>query len=162
MKCGELSNIRKNIIRRILPPTIRALAWSPVSIRFDARFSAVNRVYRYYFVARDLDISAMKTSCKILQGTHDFRNFCRMDISNNITNYVRRITNCDVVPIFEATDRSFSEKNAVFSLAAFINNSSSDKHCFKVYALSIVGNAFLWHQVSDYGNRRFGYPWVEN
>ena len=33
----------------------------------------------------------MEDACKRLEGTHDFRNLCKMDVGNAVTNYVRRI-----------------------------------------------------------------------
>ncbi|KAL5635274.1 hypothetical protein ACGC1H_003089 [Rhizoctonia solani] len=38
-----------HILNRVLPPTIRVLAWSPVADEFDARFSCQWRHYKYFF-----------------------------------------------------------------------------------------------------------------
>eukprot|EP01083_Nonionella_stella_P088927 248068_1 len=45
-------------INNVLPNTIRVLGWSPVSDGFSSRFSTKSRTYRYFFVRRDLDLSA--------------------------------------------------------------------------------------------------------
>ena len=47
-------------LNRVLPSNIRAVAWSPVTPEFSARFSATARTYRYFFVQRKLDIEAMR------------------------------------------------------------------------------------------------------
>ncbi|CAE7137524.1 unnamed protein product, partial [Rhizoctonia solani] len=38
-----------HMLNRVLPPTIRVLAWSPVADDFDARFSCQWRHYKYFF-----------------------------------------------------------------------------------------------------------------
>ena len=34
-------------------------------------------------------------------GLHDFRNLCRIDLSNGVTNFKRRVLSCSIVPIGE-------------------------------------------------------------
>lgn len=34
----------------------------------------------------------MNTALGYLLGTHDFRNFCKMDVANGITNYIRSVS----------------------------------------------------------------------
>eukprot|EP00668_Euglena_longa_P034653 GGOE01044484.1.p1 GENE.GGOE01044484.1~~GGOE01044484.1.p1 ORF type:complete len:474 (-),score=111.94 GGOE01044484.1:214-1635(-) len=77
---GELDYVR--MLNGVLPPDIRVLAWAPVAANFSARFSCVGRIYKYFFLRRDLDIAAMHTAAQCLVGTHDFRNFCKMDVVN--------------------------------------------------------------------------------
>ena len=43
-----------------LPPAIRAVAWSPVTEDFSARFSCTARMYRYFFIRRGLDLGRMR------------------------------------------------------------------------------------------------------
>jgi tRNA pseudouridine38/39 synthase len=107
------------MLNRLLPNDIRVLSVRPVSDKFDARFSCKQRTYKYFFsVLDDMDLSRMIEASKLFVGTHDFRNFCRMDV-NQTTNYVRTVKSVsfkkdDVLPIYE---------------------------------VCIVGTAFLWHQV---------------
>ena len=43
-----------------------------------ARFSAVSREYKYFFVAAaDLDVAAMRAAASHFVGRHDFRHFCK-------------------------------------------------------------------------------------
>ena len=106
------------ILNRILPPTIRIQAWSPVRANFSARFDCTYRHYKYFFpsgppsvffppnspfpsssstsagvdaAATRLDIGLMRDAAKRLLGEHDFRNLCKVDGSKQITNYRRRI-----------------------------------------------------------------------
>ncbi|CAN0387810.1 unnamed protein product, partial [Discosporangium mesarthrocarpum] len=50
---------------------------------------------RYFFLARDLDIGAMKEACALLVGVHDFRNLCKIDASN-VSNFVREVKHASV------------------------------------------------------------------
>jgi tRNA pseudouridine(38-40) synthase len=43
-------------INTALPEDIRILAWAPVPTHFDARFSALYRTYKYFFVKENLNI----------------------------------------------------------------------------------------------------------
>ncbi len=112
------------VLNAVLPPEIRVTAWAPVDgqvyaadsaeIRsvaarmrdapranlrrpgqpFSARFDATWRAYRYYFIADDLDVAAMRKACGYFVGTHNFRNFCKVDKS--IDNFERVMYEVDV------------------------------------------------------------------
>ena len=45
-------------------------------------------------------LQAMKVACKKFQGEHDFTNFCKMDAAN-VHNYMRTISNFDILPCNE-------------------------------------------------------------
>ncbi|KAM6493165.1 hypothetical protein JOM56_011299, partial [Amanita muscaria] len=61
-----------SILNRLLPCTIRVLAWSPVSPNFSARFSCQYRHCKYFLL--DIDLAASR-----LIGEHGFRNLlCRV------------------------------------------------------------------------------------
>ena len=64
-------------------------------------------------------------------GEHDFRNFCKMDISGGVTNYKRKMLSIDV---------STSTGTAAAGCAP------ADPR-FQVGVFTIVGHAFLWHQI---------------
>ncbi|CEP63551.1 pseudouridine synthase DEG1 LALA0_S08e05182g [Lachancea lanzarotensis] len=108
-----------HILNQILPDDIRV---SAVCLRppkgFDARFSCQNRHYRYLFSSFGLDIEKMKEAASLYEGEHDFRNFCKLDGSKQITNYRRTI-----------------ERSSILKL-------DDGMLCF-----DLVGSAFLWHQV---------------
>lgn len=44
------------MLNRLLPKTIRIIAWSPVIEGFSARFNCGSRTYKYWFPRGDLDI----------------------------------------------------------------------------------------------------------
>ncbi|KAG8927999.1 hypothetical protein FRC02_007480 [Tulasnella sp. 418] len=95
------------ILNTLLPPSIRVLAWSPVSPEFDARFSCSYRHYKYFFRPSSppytpestLDIEAMRDACRRLIGEHDFRNLCKVDPSKQIDNYKREIMEATINPV---------------------------------------------------------------
>lgn len=111
-----------SILNRVLPPTIRVLAWSPVSSDFSARYNCTHRHYKYFFTAHDLDISLMQHAATALVGDHDFRNLSKLDPAKQITDFHRRIMNADI---------------------ALVSGQGEDA----VYVLDLVGSAFLYHQV---------------
>ncbi|KAI9029109.1 pseudouridine synthase, partial [Phycomyces nitens] len=115
-------------VNRLLPKDIRLLAWSPVSDAFNARFDCRSRTYKYFFPKHTLDIKRMKEAALYFVGTHDFRNFCKLDPSKNITNYHRTIVSLDIRPV-HGLDTSGVGLNTDF------------------YEVKLKGTAFLWHQV---------------
>jgi tRNA pseudouridine38/39 synthase len=121
------------ILNRLLPPTIRILAWSPNPPEgFSARFNCRARHYRYFFTnpmlaptneSATLDIDAMNTAASYFLGSHDFRNFCKLDPAKQIDNFSREI------------------------LHASIERLPGDSTTAAAYYFDLKGTAFLWHQV---------------
>jgi tRNA pseudouridine38/39 synthase len=150
------------LLNRVLPPDIRVYAWCPnPPENFSARFSCKERRYKYFFTnpcfapvpgsagiyntssssstmrEGHLDIAAMKEGCAQLIGLHDFRNFCKIDASKQLTNFKRRIFHADI------------EEVSPLSVPAFLSHSavSVPQDMPKTYAFVLHGSAFLWHQV---------------
>ncbi|KAJ1925741.1 pseudouridine synthase deg1, partial [Linderina pennispora] len=90
-----------NMLNKILPAEIRILAWSPVSPTFDARFSCRWRFYRYFFTEKGLDIARMQDAAQRYLGSHDFRNFCRLDPAKQIKNFERTVMDIAIRPVPE-------------------------------------------------------------
>lgn len=67
----------------------------------------------------------MKLGCTHLEGVHDFRNLCKMDVGNGVVNFMREI------------------RSAKIHLAS---NSLIDPGYDMLY-LELVGSAYLWHMV---------------
>ncbi|KIJ61231.1 hypothetical protein HYDPIDRAFT_116220 [Hydnomerulius pinastri MD-312] len=111
-----------SILNRVLPPTIRVLAWSPVSPDFSARFNCQHRHYKYFFTAHALDVPLMQQAANHLIGEHDFRNLHKIDPAKQITDFHRRIMKAEISPV------SGDGEN-------------------QVYVFDLVGSAFLYHQV---------------
>lgn len=106
------------LLNRMLPETIRVIAWSPVPSTFSARFSCRWRHYKYFFSPQNLDISRMEDASSRLVGEHDFRNLCKLDAAKQITSFKRKV------------------------LSAHIEQVDNNLHVF-----NLVGSAFLYHQV---------------
>jgi len=152
------------LLNRVLPPDIRIYAWCPnPPPNFNARFSCKERRYKYFFtnpcfapvpgssglynatsspstpptVTREgwLDIPAMQQACASLIGLHDFRNFCKIDASKQLTNFQRRIFHADI------------ERISPLSVPEFLQHPALGDQQPTVYAFTLHGSAFLWHQV---------------
>lgn len=118
-----------HILNRVLPPDIRVLAWAPVEPSFSARFSCLERTYRYFFPHADLDIVTMNYAAQKYVGTHDFRNLCKMDVANGVTNFQRTILSAQV----QLLSQSLEEERW--------------QEAFQLCQFEVVGQAFLYHQV---------------
>ncbi|KAL5498258.1 DEG1 [Sanghuangporus vaninii] len=117
------------IINRILPPSIRILAWSPVSTSFSSRFNCLHRHYKYFFSPYGLDLDAMRNAAARLVGEHDFRNLCKLDAAKQITNFRRRIIRTNISPV---------------SILGGGDVTNDQPH---MCVLDLVGTAFLYNQV---------------
>lgn len=158
------------ILNHLLPPDIRILAWCPVPPSdFSARFSCRERQYKYFFtqpafppiprhleakskgitgkIIQDgwLDIEAMRDAAKKFVGLHDFRNFCKVDGSKQISNFERRIFHADIVEE-DATSTPGFVNHASFSPEDSLTLDNSLRYP-KIFSFTLHGSAFLWHQV---------------
>ncbi|KAK7203372.1 pseudouridine synthase [Myxozyma melibiosi] len=119
-------------LNHALPPDIRVyqVCLHPPE-GFDARHSCRSRHYKYFFAARpgELDINAMSEAARMLVGTHDFRNFCKIDGSKQMTHFYREIL------------------SASFSHVKSVASAGNDTEPTDVYVFDLHGTAFLWHQV---------------
>ncbi|SAM05549.1 hypothetical protein [Absidia glauca] len=116
-------------LNRALPDDIRVLSWAPVAPQLNARFDCRSRTYRYLFRKDQLDLTLMQQAAHDFIGNNDFRNFCKLDPSKNITNYHRRVLKCTIYP-FSSTITSLDSVG-----------------CRDMVYLELQGTAFLWHQV---------------
>ncbi|KAG7878651.1 hypothetical protein KL905_004008 [Ogataea polymorpha] len=109
------------ILNKVLPEDIRihSICLRPPE-GFDARFSCLSRHYKYFFEQGNLNIKMMQQAASYFVGEQDFRNFCKVDGSKQIVNYKRKI-------ISSSIERTNLGEN--------------------IYAFSLKGSAFLWHQV---------------
>lgn len=161
------------VLNRLLPPDIRVLAWCPEPpLDFSARFSCKERQYKYFFTqpafppipqhletktkgarGKDtqdgwLDIAAMREAAKNFTGLHDFRNFCKVDASKQISNFERRIFHADIVEEDTTTTLGFVNSTSFLPEDSQITDGSSKSSRYpKVYSFTLHGSAFLWHQV---------------
>ncbi|KAF5361408.1 hypothetical protein D9758_006231 [Tetrapyrgos nigripes] len=117
-----------SILNRILPDTIRVIAWSPVAPNFSARFACKSRHYKYFFSPDHLDIPKMQDAASRLLDEHDFRNLCKLDPGKQITIFTRKILHAEIVPVEEYPAPGCNGKS-------------------RMYVLNLIGTAFLYHQV---------------
>ncbi|KAJ8943636.1 hypothetical protein NQ318_005637 [Aromia moschata] len=113
------------VLNRVLPNDIQCIAWASTNNSFSARFDCKSRTYKYFFPKGNLNIENMQFASKKLLGTHDFRNFCKMDVGNGVVEFIRNITSIGIEPV-----KSYDSENE-----------------YALYVISIKGNAFLWHQI---------------
>ena len=172
------------VLNRILPPDIRVLAWCPnPPAGFSARFSCRERRYRYFFTQpafnptfgrngvmagltadpitgerrREgwLDIEAMQDAAKRFEGLHDFRNFCKVDASKQIYNFMRRVFRSEIsevlpesLPAANASGSLLSEySGSTVKQAGTASFEAPQNTTPKTYQFVLHGSAFLWHQV---------------
>lgn len=63
-----------------LPEDIAFLSWTPVSSKFDPRREAVSKHYKYVCeLPPGFDLELVREMAKVLEGTHDFRCFCKRE-----------------------------------------------------------------------------------
>lgn len=154
-----------SLLNRVLPPDIRVLAWCPnPPSAFSARFNCKERRYKYFFTnpaflptgdvsatngsqIREgyLDIERMRAAAKLLEGLHDFRNLCKVDPAKQLSNFQRRIFHADIEEI--STPPPSFLANAPASTPAQAPPSQSPAAQPKLFAFTLHGSAFLWHQV---------------
>lgn len=126
-------DVYKRALNGVLPNEIRVVEAAPVEDSFCARFNCQYREYFYFFQLNGMDINKMRTACSYLEGEHDFRNFCKLNVLAT-TNYVRTLHTVAI------------EKNDDIRVDVFDNDNSSPNP-FESYYLRIRGNAFLYHMI---------------
>ncbi len=100
----------KRVLNQVLPGDVRIREARKVSEKFNSRFSALDRQYRYVFrtsgpdpraeryalaVRGKLNLSAMRAAATLLEGEHDFKAFTE-DLSKEIRNTKRVVFKASV------------------------------------------------------------------
>ena len=127
-------------LNNILPNDIFILSSCIVDDSFDPRFSCLFREYKYYFLKKNMNIEKMKLASNLLCGYHNFKNFCKVDKSDEKweeKNYERRI--------FEIRIEKLKNENIIYPFD--IKENIINNEYYQSYACIIKGTAFLWHQV---------------
>ena len=104
-----------------------------------------------------LDIEAMREAAHKFVGLHDFRNFCKVDDSKQIENFNRRIFHADIEeldssqnPVGYVGKLGFQQYESPDTAAGwhFLDDSIKPQASTPtIYAFTLHGSAFLWHQV---------------
>ncbi|KAI9711696.1 MAG: hypothetical protein M1828_001807, partial [Chrysothrix sp. TS-e1954] len=154
------------MLNSVLPPDVKALAWSPVSEDFSARHTCKQRRYRYFFTQpaflpiptahgvterhsgseeREgwLDIAMMSDAAKRFEGEHDFQNICKIDPSRQFTHHRRR------VELAKVEEVPLSGLGMEFLHTSGFGPRSLEfpERYSRVYSITVWGSGFLWHQV---------------
>lgn len=127
-------------LNSLLPEDIFILSSCIVDDSFDARFSCLYREYKYYFLKKNLNILKMQKASNLLCGYHNFKNFCKIDKSDENweeKNYERRI--------FEIKIERISDTEFIYPFN--IDKNIINNEYYQAYVCIIKGSAFLWHQV---------------
>jgi len=140
------------ILNSVLPPSIRILGWCPVSDGFSARFSAIYRTYRYFFVRRNLNLEQMQVALNKMVGRHDFRNLCKINLEE-VDNFERvilhgtivksQLWNHHVEAVCDGRSNPSISKDTCLENDINTNFSYHRQLCY----VEITGQAFLWHQI---------------
>jgi tRNA pseudouridine38/39 synthase len=156
-----------HLLNKVLPPDIRILAWCPNPPEdFSARFNCKERRYRYFFTNPAfaplpgssvstggdgwLNIPAMQEAAKKYEGLHDFRNFCKIDASKQITNFQRRIFHASIHVVGPKEDPANLASQTAQSQEVSKQGEEEQgvaTHGPQLYWFEVRGSAFLWHQV---------------
>jgi tRNA U38,U39,U40 pseudouridine synthase TruA len=99
---------------------------------FSARFDALYRSYKYFFLKGNLDIAAMQSAASSFVGRHDFRNFCKID-AEKVTNFAR--------VMYQVEIRRECDDSTVTDVESRVDGEYTRLYIF------VRGQAFLWHQV---------------
>lgn len=156
-----------HLLNKVLPADIRILAWCPNPPEdFSARFNCKERRYRYFFTNPAysplpgssssapgegwLNVAAMQEAAKKYEGLHDFRNFCKIDASKQITNFQRRIFHAGIHAVGPHEDPANLASQT--GLVNGVTEQGRDErgvatHGPQLYWFEVRGSAFLWHQV---------------
>lgn len=136
-----------SIINRSLPDEIKIIDCIEVADDFNARFNCISREYMYFFMRRSLDVKRMDSACRLLEGKHDFRNFCRANVIQQ-DNYERRIMHAGVYP---ASSLIFGDEDKINPNGPWtgpkFRPELTEGGPFDMFYVRIRGNAFLWNQV---------------
>ena len=127
-------------LNNILPNDIFILSSCLVDDSFDPRFSCLYREYKYYFLKKNMNLEKMQKAANLLCGYHNFKNFCKIDKSDENwkeKNYERRI--------FEIRIEQVKSQNFIYPFD--IKENIIKNEYYQSYVCIIKGTAFLWHQI---------------
>jgi len=86
----------------------------------------------------------MNIACNHFVGTHDFRNFCKLD-NEHVNNFERTIFTCSIDSYSRNLTTSSNTKTNNSNTKS--NSNDDNDEFFSIYVLSVVGSAFLRHQI---------------
>jgi len=122
----------------ILPKDIRVINAEETEIKFNSRFSARSRNYKYYIATRQiavgrqyawfykktLDLDKMQQACSLIVGSHDFKSFCQAGA--DVNHYLCHVKKADWQKeneklIFNITANRFLHNMVRILVGTFVN-----------------------------------------
>lgn len=98
-------------LNSFLPPDIQIIESNECSPRFHPRFDALSKTYHYIIYRQNkgrifyrnyalhntdsLDVAAMQTACRLLEGRHNFKSFCAS--GSSVKTFERSVYGCNLV-----------------------------------------------------------------
>lgn len=139
------------MLNRALPNDIRIIDCVEVNENFNARFDCLSREYMYFFMRKTLNVCKMEQAAKLLEGKHDYRNICKLNVVQQ-ENYIRRILHAGIYPadhlIFGDLDRLPNlDPKTPWQAPASRPVLQPVGSPFDMFYLRVRGTGFLWHQV---------------
>ncbi|GMS82783.1 hypothetical protein PENTCL1PPCAC_4958, partial [Pristionchus entomophagus] len=115
------------MLNGVLPSSIRVTAWAKVPLSFSARHACNSRIYKYALPRASYDLEKLRAAAKLLEGRHDFRNFCQIDMN--------------------AARVEMSYEREILSVTVDEIAPSSPPSRYDLLELTVIGTGFLWHQI---------------
>jgi tRNA pseudouridine38/39 synthase len=99
-----------------------------------------------------LDIAKMRQAAAMMEGLHDWRNFCKIDPGKQMVNFQRRVFRAEIQELDASKEPVGFVGGAAAATAAAAGNLEKGEgvdttQVPKVYSFNVHGSAFLWHQV---------------
>ncbi|GMR35568.1 hypothetical protein PMAYCL1PPCAC_05763, partial [Pristionchus mayeri] len=115
------------MLNGVLPPSIRVTAWAKVPLSFSARHACSSRIYKYALPRANYDLQKLRAAASLLEGRHDFRNFCQIDMN--------------------AARVEMSYEREIVQVTVEEIRPSCPSSRYDLLELTVVGTGFLWHQI---------------
>ena len=109
----------------------------------EVRSSPIDRRWFALRCRGDLDLERIRQASTHLLGTHDYRNFCKLDITNSEPTFVRRIDQVQIEP-WKGQD---SQSGFVASPMILFDERLILSFRYEMCELIVTGSGFLWHQI---------------
>jgi tRNA pseudouridine38/39 synthase len=102
------------MINERLPPEIRITGWAPAPDDFSARYSCIQRKYRYFFILEDINLDLMKAGAEKIFEMTDF--YSLSTHSNTKAIYTRILDELTVSKVDEKENQmDIKEENIIFT-----------------------------------------------
>lgn len=135
------------ILNMHLPEDVRVTGWAPVPDMFNARYSCIQRWYKYFFVLNDLDLERMYTAVEVIGKMDNFYGLSTH--SNPKAIYKRSIDEIKIEKVNMITERRDTKELSMFETG----NNEGDLYCLDIKASGFLHNMVrkIFWAVQNYG-----------